>query len=270
MQDRIRDRERLWERVDDFRKRREESLTTLESRMEKFDLKEQERRSDCIAEQQRALTRIGSGHPEERAKLCAAHREELAGLDQDIAIRRTAKLAKLEDSYGDCFRPWRYVNFESYFPRWRFGDTERREFLERQFDELRSDRAARAAAHEARLGQLGVEHRLERARLVAEHQLELADIARKRPGERASMLADHADELADLDQDACDRCAEYRAAKEEWKTVRDRSDRIYMDWLVTCFLPDAKPETRQWVEETAAAFGSVAERGHGVEVAAAS
>ena len=53
-------------------------------------------------------------------------------------------------------------------------------------------------------------------------------------------------------------------------TVRDRSDRIYMDWLVTCFLPNAKPDTRRWVEDTAAEFRSVAEKGHGIEVTAAS
>lgn len=84
------------------------------------------------------------------------------------------------------------------------------------------------------------------------------------------MLAAHPDELAVLDLDACNWCAKYRAVKEQWMTVRGRSDRNHMDWLMTCFLSDANPNTRQWVEETAAEFRSVAEKEHDIEVAAAS
>ena len=126
------------------------------------------------------------------------------------------------------------------------------------------------AEYESRLEQLDVEHRLTRARRVAEQQLELVDIGRDRPGERATMLAAHSDELAVLDQDARNRREEYRAVKQEWMKVRDRSDRICLDWLVSCLLPDIDAETRKWIDEQAAEFRSDRDEANALPVAAAS
>ena len=216
MQDRIRDMERLWERVDDFRKYREESLTTLESRMEKFDLKEQKRRSDCIAEHQRELTRIGSDQPEERARLCAAHREELAGLDQDNAIRRAACLAELEHSYRVCFRPWRVCGVRAICPpdgasaiqsagnSWSACSTRCTVTVRRGRPRTRpgSGSLASSIAWSAQ-------------DWLPNTSSNWPTSDANRPEKRARLLAAHADELADLDQDACNRCTEYRAVKEE-------------------------------------------------------
>ena len=270
MESRSRSREQLRKQANRVHKYREQELTRLESLMETFDRQEQKRRSACIAEHRRELTRIGHDHPKERKRLLAAHTEELAGLDQDIGSRRTAYLAKLERSHELCFRPWTSAGFEQFLDVWQPSNEERRDFLMHQFDALGNSRATRKAACGAWLGQLDVQHRLTRARRVAEHQLELADIGYDQPDERATLLAVHTRELVVLDQDACSRCAEYRAVKEEWMRVRDRSDRVYVDWLVTCLLPDANPDTRQWVEETVAEFRSVTENEPGIEVAATS
>ena len=268
-QDRRKERKRYWDEVDEIHNDRVRELARVESLLEEFELQELKRLSACAAQHRCELTGVGHDHPEERTRLLAAHREELAGLDRSIKSRRAARLEELERSYGSCFRPHERRRLNIYSTRYRPKGKERRQLLEHEFAALRRDRAAQTAAYETRLEHLDVEHRLERARRVAEQQLELADIGHDQPGKRAAMLAAHTDELAVLDRDACVRRTEYRAVKEEWMKVRDRLDYIHVNWLADCFLPNVDAETRQWIDEQAAELRSGADVEHGSQGAAA-
>ena len=104
-QDRRKEWKRFWDEVDKIHNDRVRELARVESLLEEFELQEQKRLSACAAQHLRELTGVGHDHPEERTRLLAAHKEELAGLHRAIESRRAARLEEMECSYGSCFRP---------------------------------------------------------------------------------------------------------------------------------------------------------------------
>ena len=128
----------VMEQVETLHEHRLQDLAKCESLMEQFELEEQKRRSDRVAEHRREVTRIGHEHPEERTRLLAAHGEELASLDQEIVNRRAACLARLEleSRLELCFRAWDRASWQRSVTSWQPTAEERRDLLEQQLERL--------------------------------------------------------------------------------------------------------------------------------------